>query len=101
VKDKLAHESGQFKLENEKINESTLKLSKLQQDLEIEKKLAELMEVYKTIRPIVCKETNSGNQNHEIRNHDVLVDYDPNWHQSDKFQNFMLNLQINKKLEVF
>ena len=88
-------------MENEKINESTLKLSKLQQDLELEKKLAELMEVYKTIRPIVCRENSSSNgQNGEARNYDVLVDYDPNWYHSDKFQQFMLNLQINKKLEV-
>jgi hypothetical protein len=83
------------------MNESSLKLTKLQQDLELEKRLAELMEVYKTIRPIVCHEENpSDNFLNNSRNIDVLDDYDQNWYQSEKFQNFMLNLQINKKLEV-
>lgn len=99
VKGRLIQETGQYKLENQKINESTIKASKLHQDQELEKRLNECMEVYKKIRPLVAKNYDP-EQKQDDENIDVLEDYDEEWHKNERFQKFMLNLQINKKLEV-
>lgn len=98
VKGRLIQETGQHKLENQKINESTIKASKLHQDQELEKRLAECMEEYQKIRFLVAKNYKPDGDNDE--NIDVLEDYDEDWHKNERFQKFMLNLQINKKLEV-
>ena len=102
VKGRLIQETGQFKLENQKINESTIKASKMHQDQELEKRLSECMEVYKKIRPLVAKNYESEQEVNEKEGKpiDVLEDYDEEWYKNERFQKFMSNLQVNKKLEV-
>ena len=97
VKNRLLQETGQFRLESLKLNESTIKASKLHHDQELEQRLEKCMEVYKQIRPLVSKNYEEEDEDMVI---DVLEDYDEEWYKNERFQKFMSNLQINKKLEV-
>lgn len=97
VKGRLLQETGQSRLEHQKINESTIKASKLHQDQELERRLAECMELYKKIRPLVAKNYPPTDPNAPI---DVLEDYDEDWAKNPRFQQFMSNLQMSRKLEV-